>query len=92
MKCVDGGMSEESDSDNKAAFLIDFFRDCYGNYSSTSTQCPFCPLGLDCEEAKVTSDESGSNSAVGTAGYNEPSAVGQNASSITTKGRPSKSL
>lgn len=32
------------------ALKIDFFRDCYGNHSSTSTECPFCPLGLDCKQ------------------------------------------
>lgn len=32
------------------AFLIDFYRECFGGYSLTSPICPFCPLGRDCEQ------------------------------------------
>ena len=39
------------------ALQIDFFRECYGNYSLTSTECPFCPLGLDCEWQESTNNK-----------------------------------
>lgn len=39
------------------ALKIDFFRDCFGNHSLTSTMCPFCPHGLDCKkEAKARNE------------------------------------
>ena len=31
------------------ALLIDFYRECFGNYSLESSQCPFCPQGLECQ-------------------------------------------
>lgn len=35
------------------ALKIDFYRDCYGNHSTSSTECPFCPLGLDCRQEET---------------------------------------
>lgn len=32
-------------------FNIDFFRECFGNHSTTSPVCPFCAIGLDCERS-----------------------------------------
>lgn len=29
----------------------DFFHDCFGSHSKTSTVCPFCTLGLECERS-----------------------------------------
>ena len=33
------------------ALNIDFFRECFGNHSTTSPVCPFCALGLDCQRS-----------------------------------------
>jgi len=38
---------------------IDFYRECYGNYSPTSTECPFCLWGLDCEQKGTVKNKFG---------------------------------
>ena len=42
----------------RGTLQIDFYRECYGRHSMTSTVCPFCPLGMDCiQKAKVINEE-----------------------------------
>jgi hypothetical protein len=43
--------NSETKERDATALNIDFFRDCFGNYSLTSTQCPFCPQGLYCKRS-----------------------------------------
>jgi hypothetical protein len=57
MNSEDGGMNEESDGEYKTAFRINFFRDCYGNYSQKSPVCIFCEWGLDCEKKAIARNQ-----------------------------------
>ena len=34
------------------AIQIDFDKNCFRNHSLTSTECPFCPIGILCKQAK----------------------------------------
>lgn len=42
----------EGDKQEAEALKIDFWKDCFTNYSSTSVICPFCEIGLVCEQSK----------------------------------------